>query len=233
MSDAPAAPVTENGVPPATQEQTVEETLGFKVPSTFHRPMTLTSSSSFSQVFAGNLAYSTTDEGLKAFFAPVENDMYATRLHIRTITLLIMLLTHPMPFPTFLSISAQVIMRGSRSAGYGFVALNSAEAAQKAVDALDKNELDGRPIIVEVAKPADQKDKERKEKKGRRRPGRRGLKAVPGEVTEAEANGEADKAEGTALAANEAEKPKKKKKKAPVSFCRLWLCADWLTLLYA
>jgi hypothetical protein len=30
MSDAPAAPVTENGVPPVTQEK-VEETPGFKV----------------------------------------------------------------------------------------------------------------------------------------------------------------------------------------------------------
>ncbi|KAA1466132.1 RNA-binding domain-containing protein [Dentipellis sp. KUC8613] len=165
MSDAPAAPVTENGAPPATQEQPVEETPGFKV-------------------FAGNLAYSTTDEGLKAFFAPVESDI----------------------------ISAQVIMRGTRSAGYGFVALTSAEAAQKAVEALDKKELDGRPIIVEVAKPADQKDQEKKEKKARRRPGRRGAKAVPGEVTDAEANGDAEKADDAA--AGDAEKPKKKKKKA-------------------
>ena len=87
-------------------------------------------------------------------------------------------------------------MRGNRSAGYGFVALTSAEAAQKAVEALDKQELDGRPIIVEVAKPAEEKDKERKEKKPRaRRPGRRGAKAVTGEVTEAEANGETIEAE--------------------------------------
>ena len=108
-------------------------------------------------------------------------------------------------------------MRGNRSAGYGFVALTSAEAAQKAVEALDKQELDGRPIIVEVAKPAEEKDKERKEKKPRaRRPGRRGAKAVTGEVTEAEANGEAtngdaEKTEGAASAAD-GEKPKKKKK---------------------
>lgn len=105
-------------------------------------------------------------------------------------------------------------MRGTRSAGYGFVALNTAEAAQRAVEALNKQELDGRPIIVEVAKPAEEKDKEKKEKKARtRRPGRRGAKPVPGEVTEAEANGEADKADGTP-AAGDAEKPKKKKKPA-------------------
>jgi len=160
MSDAPAAPVTENGAPPATQEIP-----GFKV-------------------FAGNLAYSTTDEGLKAFFAPVQSDI----------------------------LSAQVILRGTRSAGYGFVALATAEAAQKAVDVLDKKELDGRQVIVEVAKPSDQKDKERKEKKAKRRPGRRGSKAVPGEVSEAEANGEAKAEAADAPATEEVAKPKKKKK---------------------
>ncbi|KAJ7499090.1 hypothetical protein FB451DRAFT_1347460 [Mycena latifolia] len=166
MSDAPAAPVTENGAPPVTQEKL--EVPGFKV-------------------FAGNLAYSTTDEGLKTFFAPVESDI----------------------------LSAQVILRGTRSAGYGFVALATAEAAQKAVEALDKKELDGRQVIVEVAKPADQKDKEKKEKKAKRRPGRRGSKAVPGEVSEAEANGDAPKAEAAAAPdSDEAAKPKKKKKKA-------------------
>ncbi|KAF8211286.1 hypothetical protein K438DRAFT_1807058 [Mycena galopus ATCC 62051] len=168
MSDAPAAPVTENGAPPVTQEKV--EVPGFKV-------------------FAGNLAYSTTDEGLKTFFAPVSSDI----------------------------ISAQVILRGTRSAGYGFVALTTAEAAQKAVEALDKKELDGRQVIVEVAKPSEQKDKEKKEKKAKRRPGRRGSKAVPGEVSEAEANGDAPKADDAAVAApetDEAAKPKKKKKKA-------------------
>ncbi|GAW01897.1 RNA-binding domain-containing protein [Lentinula edodes] len=164
MSDAPATQVTENGAPPATQE----EIPGFKV-------------------FAGNLAYTTTDEGLKAFFAPVQNDI----------------------------ITAQVILRGTRSAGYGFVALSSVEAAQKAVDALDKQLLDGRQVIVELAKQSDQKDKEKKERKPKRRPGRRGSKAVPGEVSEAEANGD-DTKDDVAAGASESEKPKKKKsKKSP------------------
>ncbi|KAJ3482598.1 hypothetical protein NLJ89_g12129 [Agrocybe chaxingu] len=170
MSDAPAAPVTENGVPPVAQEK-VEEAPGFKV-------------------FAGNLAYTTTDEGLKAFFAPVASDI----------------------------LSAQVILRGTRSAGYGFVALATAEAAQKAVDTLNKTELDGRPVIIEIAKPSEQKDKEKKEKKAKRKPGRRGSKAVPGEVSEAEANGEASKTDGAAVPeSDEAAKPKKKKKKSAVS----------------
>ena len=108
------------------------------------------------------------------------------------------------------SLSAQVILRGTRSAGYGFVALATAEAAQKAVQVLDKKELDGRQVIVEIAKPSEQKDKERKSK---RRPGRRGGKAVPGEVSEAEANGDARKAEEDPNAAEgNAAKPKKKKK---------------------
>lgn len=110
-------------------------------------------------------------------------------------------------------------MRGTRSAGYGFVALATAEAAQKAVETLDKKELDGRQVIVEVAKPSDQKDKEKKEKKAKRRPGRRGSKAVPGEISEAEANGEPAKADAAPAepGSDEAAKPKKKKKKAAVS----------------
>ena len=76
MSDAPAAPVTENGVPPAAQEK-VEETPGFKVrictALTWHAT---TDHTHLLQVFAGNLAYVTTDEGLKTFFAPVQADMY-------------------------------------------------------------------------------------------------------------------------------------------------------------
>jgi len=155
MTDA-AAPTTTNGV------AAPQETPGHKV-------------------FAGNLAYTTTDEGLKTFFAPVSSDI----------------------------ISAQVILRGSRSAGYGFVAFSSSDAAEKAVAALDKKELDGRIIIVEVAKPAEQKDKEKSERRVKKRSGRRGSKAPTGEVTEAEANGEAvksdeAKADGTA-------RPKKKK----------------------
>jgi len=169
MSDAQAANVTENGVPTAAQDHfLVEEAPGFKV-------------------FAGNLAYSTTDEGLKTFFAPVQSDI----------------------------ISAHVILRGSRPAGYGFVAVSSEEAAQKAVESLNGQDLDGRPVIVEIAKPSDQKDKERRERRAKRRPSRRGSKPVPGEVTDAEANGDT-KADDPPAApgSDEAAKPKKKKKKS-------------------
>ena len=126
------------------------------------------------------------------------------------------------PLPTH-SISAQVIQRrsrlGSRSAGYGFVALSTIEAAQRAVELLNKTELEGRSVIVEIAKPAEEKSKEprppRKTKK--RSTGRRGPKSAPGEITDAEANGEiTDKAEA-APATEGAERPKKKKKNPSVS----------------
>ena len=116
---------------------------------------------------------------------------------------------------------------GNRSAGYGFVSFTTAEAAQKAVELLDKKELDGRTVIVEVAKPADQKDKEKKQRRLKRRTGRRGSKSVPGEVSEAEANGDASadatKADGAAPASGDAAKPKKKKK--AVSDCVAHICA--------
>ncbi|KZW03869.1 RNA-binding domain-containing protein [Exidia glandulosa HHB12029] len=159
MSEAPAAPA------PVAQNA-VEETPGHKV-------------------FAGNLAYSTTDEGLKAFFAPVQSGI----------------------------LSAQVILRGTRSAGYGFVAFATAEAAENAVALLNKKELDGREVIVEVAKPAEIKDKERSERRASKKAGRRGNKAPTGEVTEAEANGEAAKADAPKP---EGDAAKPKKKKAPV-----------------
>ena len=117
------------------------------------------------------------------------------------------------------SLSAQVILRGTRSAGYGFVALATADAAQKAVQALDKKELDGRQVIVEIAKPFEQKDRDKKEKKSKRRPGRRGGKAVPGEVSEAEANGDPSKAEDPSPTEGDSTKPKKKKKSAVCPCC--------------
>jgi RNA recognition motif-containing protein len=119
----------------------------------------------------------------------------------------------------FNSIAKQVIMRGHKPAGYGFVTMSSAEAAQKAVELLDSKDLDGRPVIVQIAKPAEQKDKEKKEKKAKRRPNRRGAKAVPGEVTDAEANGDVraeDAAATDVPGPDEAAKPKKKKKKSNV-----------------
>lgn len=150
------------------------------------------------KVFAGNLAYATTEEGLKTFFSAFANDI----------------------------VSSEVIHRGpnARPAGYGFVTFKTLEAAEKAVGDLHEKELDGRPVIVQLARPAAEKEKERSERRAKRRAtGRRNARAPPGEVTEAEAEGQAensapgvvDKAEnaveGAAAAVANAVKPKKRK----------------------
>lgn len=53
-------------------------------------------------------------------------------------------------------ISANIITRGPRSLGYGFVEMDSEEDAEKAVQLMSKKEVDGRPINVEVAKLRDE-----------------------------------------------------------------------------
>lgn len=150
------------------------------------------------KVFAGNLAYATTEEGLKTFFGAFANDI----------------------------VSSEVINRGPhrRPAGYGFVTFKTLEAAEKAVAELHEKEYDGRPVIVQLARPAAEKEKERSERRAKRRAtGRRNARAPPGEVTEAEAEGQvensapgvAEKAEnavdGAAASVTNAVKPKKRK----------------------
>lgn len=130
------------------------------------------------KVFVGNLPYGTTEEGLKTFFASVASDIT----------------------------SSQIILRGTRSAGYAFLAFETEAAANKAVQEFNQKELDGRAVQVELAKPPGDKPKRVKKPKSRRGDG----KAPPGEVTEAEANGETP-ADGGA-AGDETAKPKKKKK---------------------
>jgi len=52
--------------------------------------------------------------------------------------------------------SANIITRGSRSLGYGFVEMESEEEAKKAVELFHKKSIDGREINVEVARPRDE-----------------------------------------------------------------------------
>ncbi|GAA5865727.1 hypothetical protein JCM1840_003234 [Sporobolomyces johnsonii] len=76
------------------------------------------------KVFVGNLAFSTKNSDLQDIFGKVG------------------------------AVSdAQIIHRGSRSLGYGFVTYSSEDDAVKAVSQLDKSEIAGRQINVEVAKP--------------------------------------------------------------------------------
>jgi len=53
-------------------------------------------------------------------------------------------------------ISANIITRGPRSLGYGFVEMDNENDAENAVKLLNKKEIDGRPINVEVAKPREE-----------------------------------------------------------------------------
>lgn len=77
-------------------------------------------------LFIGSLAYATNDDSLKAFFETVG----------------------PVA-------SARVITDrdSGRSKGFGFVEFENDEDNQKAVDALNGKELDGRSINVSLARP--------------------------------------------------------------------------------
>jgi len=93
------------------------------------------------KVFVGNLPFQATDDQLKEFFAPAG-----------TVTIV------------------NIISRGKRSLGYGFVGLSSAEECQKAVELLHKKELDGREINIEMARPKSElPPKEASEKRAKRK----------------------------------------------------------------
>jgi len=86
-----------------------------------------TSASATWKVFAGNLSFKTREDELKKAFSVAGN-----------------------------VISANIITRGPRSLGYGFVEFATEAEAKKSVQLLNKKELDGRDINVEVAKTRDE-----------------------------------------------------------------------------
>lgn len=81
-------------------------------------------------LFIGSLAYATTDDSLRAFFAQIG----------------------PVA-------SARVVTDrdSGRSKGFGFVEFENEEDNQKAIAQLDGKELDGRPISVSVARPKEER----------------------------------------------------------------------------
>ena len=84
------------------------------------------------RLYVGNLAYTTTDESLRAFFESAGA--------VKT---------------------AEVVMdreRG-RSKGVGFVEMMTADEAQTAISRLNNQSLDGRPIRIDLAKPKDSSDR--------------------------------------------------------------------------
>src|SRR5712691_11402504 len=79
-----------------------------------------------SKLYIGGLAYSTTSEGLREFFAQSGNVLSATVITDRF---------------------------SGQSRGFGFVEMNTAEEAQNAISQLNGRELDGRRITVEISNP--------------------------------------------------------------------------------
>ena len=77
-------------------------------------------------IYVGNLAYATTDEGLRAAFAA-----YGEVTSARVVT----------------------DRMNGRSKGFGFVEMPDRAQAQAAVDALNGQPLDGRPIRVNESQP--------------------------------------------------------------------------------
>ena len=86
-------------------------------------------------IYVGNLAYATTDEGLKAAFAAYGEVTSARVVTDRT---------------------------SGRSKGFGFVEMPNREQAQAAIDALNGQELDGRPIRVNESNPKPREDRDRR-----------------------------------------------------------------------
>jgi RNA recognition motif-containing protein len=83
-----------------------------------------------SKLFVGSLAWATTDDSLKDFFSSAGT-----------------------------VVSANVIFdrETNRSKGFGFVEMSSDEEAKAAVDQLNGKELDGRPIVVNEARPREER----------------------------------------------------------------------------
>lgn len=78
------------------------------------------------RLYVGNLPYSVNDEGLKALFSE------------------------------FGEVSdAKVISDkfSNRSKGFGFVTMAEVPAAEKAIEAMNGKDIEGRPLVVNVARP--------------------------------------------------------------------------------
>lgn len=80
------------------------------------------------KLFVGSLAWATTDDSLKDFFATAGTVVSAVVIKDR---------------------------ETNRSKGFGFVEMSTDDEAKAAIDQLNNKELDGRPIVVSEARPKD------------------------------------------------------------------------------
>jgi RNA recognition motif-containing protein len=79
-----------------------------------------------SKLFVGSLAWATTDDSLRDFFAEAGTVVSASVIKDR---------------------------ETNRSKGFGFVEMSSDDEAKAAIDKLNGKDLDGRAIVVNEAKP--------------------------------------------------------------------------------
>ncbi len=86
------------------------------------------------KLFVGKLSFSTKDDALEALFA-----QYGTVVSARVAT----------------------DRETNRSRGFGFVEMEDQEAAQKAINELDGSEFEGRQIVVNVARPREDRPQNR------------------------------------------------------------------------
>ena len=82
------------------------------------------------KLFVGKLSFSTTDQSLLAAFADFGKVISATVITDRD---------------------------SNQSKGFGFVEMENQEDAQKAINALDGKEFEGRSIVVNVARPREER----------------------------------------------------------------------------
>ena len=78
------------------------------------------------KLFGGNLSFNTTENDLQDAFAQ---------------------------FGTVTETDLMMDRMTNRPRGFGFVTMNSAEEAQKAIDGLNGKDMDGRALVVNVARP--------------------------------------------------------------------------------
>merc|ERR1740125_47235 len=108
-------------------------------------------------VFVGNLAFSTSEQAIKDFFAPVAA-----------------------------AESVVLVKRGTRPLGFGFVEFATAADAEKAVAEKNATTLDEREIVCEVARERPEGEPKPRKKKGKK-PKAEGAEGAEGEDADGEA----------------------------------------------
>ena len=82
------------------------------------------------KLFVGNLSYDLTEDGLKQFFSQVGE-----------VTDVVIIMDR----------------EKNRSKGFGFVTMSSEEEAQKAIEELNGQDLEGREIKISIARPREER----------------------------------------------------------------------------